>query len=153
MVQLLTLSKRILHEVESLEVDATKSVKNYGSEMVVFFQFFYSQFSSMRSILSLLNESQYKDCFIILRSLLESYLFLLQMMKGNVYKISKDYTIIPNSGHTKKDARDKTLEKWREEQKDREDIIKVKPKGKDQITVNYQLQGFYEKKISDTKDI
>jgi len=75
MEKILTLSEKVLHEVKSLEEDAIEYVENYGSEMIIFFQFFYSQFSSIGSVLLLLKESKYKDCFIILRSIFESYLF------------------------------------------------------------------------------
>lgn len=151
MEKLLALSKRILHEVESLEEDAMEYVENRGHEMIVFFQFFYSQFSSMGSVLLLLKESKYKDCFIILRSIFESYLFLLQMIKGKVYKVSREYAIIPNPGNTKKDARDKTLENWKGEWKKGEkpeykDIVGIDPKGEDKIIVTYKWEGLYEEK-------
>lgn len=151
MESLLTISGRILHEVRSLEEDSMNHVENPGYEMTVFFQFFYSQFISMGSVLLLSKERKYKDSFIILRSIFESYLFLLQMMKCKVYKISREYTIIPSLGSTKKSARDKTLEKWKEawkkvENPEYKDIVGIDKKDEDKIIITYKLEGLYEDK-------
>ena len=151
MNQLLTCSKRILHEIESLEEDSMKYIEKSGYEMTVFYQFFYDQFMSMNSVLILLEKNKYKDCFIILRSILESYLFLLQMMKCETYKNSKEYTIIPNPGSTKEEARNNTLEKWKNEWKrgdkpEYKDIIAINAKNNDKIIITYEWTGLYEEK-------
>jgi hypothetical protein len=109
----------------------------------------------MDSVLILLEKNKYKECFIILRSILESYLFLLQMMKCKIYKNSREYTIIPNPGSTKEEARNNTLKKWKNEWKNGEkteykDIISINPKHNDKIIITYEWTGFYEEK--DTKE-
>lgn len=148
MKRLLTCSERILHEIESLEEDSMKYIKKPGYEMTVFFQFFYAQFTSMDSVLILLKKNKYKECFIILRSILESYLFLLQMMKCKVYKNSIEYTIIPNPGSTKEEARNNTLEKWKNEWKrgDKTEYKDIIAKNDDKIIITYEWTGLYEEK-------
>lgn len=151
MDRLLSISEGIMREVESLEDDAMENIEKLGYEMTVFFQFFYSQFISMGSVLLLLKENKYKDCFIILRSIFESYLFLLQMMRCKVYKFSREFTIIPNSGSTKEEARDNTLKKWKEEWKkggkvEYKDVFDINPSKKDKIIITYKFEGLYDEK-------
>ena len=151
MNRLLTCSKRILLEIESLEEDSMEYIEKPGYEMTVFYQFFYDQFISMNSVLLLLGKNKSKDCFIILRSIFESYLFLLQMMKCKIYKNSREYTVIPNPGSTEEEARNKTLEKWKNDWKKGEkieykDIIALNAKNKDKIIITYEWTGLYDEK-------
>lgn len=106
-----------------------------------------SEFDCMESVLTLLDKSKFEDCYILLRHVFETFLYLWLMLEGEIYQFTRKYRIIPNSGSTKAQARDKTFEKWRREKKSGSpqynDIVNMErgKKDDDAIRVTYQWKG------------
>jgi len=74
-----------------------------------------SEFDCMESIATLLEKNKFEDCYILLRHVLETFLYLWLMLEGEVYHFTRIYHITPNSSSTKIQARDTTFEKWTRE--------------------------------------
>lgn len=135
---------------ENLERDATLGVKSWDNVWSTYFQFFYSEFDSLRSVLLLLQQLKYKDAFILLRSILEYYFFLVLMIKGARYRETQEYRVIPSTRRQLREERDATYEKWvniwKSNKSARPEILAIeKGKAEDVILVRVELKGLYER--------
>ncbi|MEM2129056.1 MAG: hypothetical protein QXZ70_00505 [Candidatus Bathyarchaeia archaeon] len=107
-----------------------------------------SELDCTESIVMLLEKSKFEDCYILLRHVLETFLYLWLMLEGEIYHFTRIYRIIPKAGSTKMQSRDETFEKWRKEKdsglSQYEDIIDIQ-KGKDEdiIKVTYEWKGLF----------
>lgn len=148
--KLLKMSDRCFEEIKSFDESSTMKVKDLSAEMITFNKFFYTQFDTLKSVKILLIETKYKEGFILLRSVFEGYLFLLQMIKGKDYLFTREFTVIPNPGNNNPKARDDTLNKWNEDLKhkkisEHDKIISINPKQNDKIAITYRFEGLFEK--------
>jgi len=105
-----------------------------------------SEFDCMESIATLLEKNKFEDCYILLRHVLETFLYLWLMLEGEVYHFTRIFHIIPNSSNTKIQARDTTFEKWTKEKESRlpqyKDVIDIqKGKAEDVVRVTYEWKG------------
>lgn len=74
--------------------------------------YMFSELDSLISILSMVDGRGYKECMILLRSILEKFLYFWLMFEGRKYRWTHHYFIEPRTSKTRKEARDKTLELW-----------------------------------------
>jgi len=107
-----------------------------------------SEFDCMESIVILLEKEKFEDCFILLRHVFETFLYFWLMLEGKIYRLTRVFKITPNPGNTKKEARDRTFEKWINEWKSGDVQYKnvkdiVKGKEYDEIIVTYEYEGLY----------
>ncbi len=107
---LLDIVKETSKLIENIDNDAIFDMDNYDDIWSIYFQFFYLEFDKIDSTLKLLGYSKFKDCFIILRSILEYYFYLLLMIKGTKYVDLRTFRVIPDK-FEKKEARDETYNK------------------------------------------
>lgn len=142
--------------VSSFEADVSKSVSNgWTSSWTTYLQMFYSQFDSIRTIIQDVKTAKYKDCFILLRSILEHYFFLVLMIKGTKYRATYEYHIEPQTSPSAREARDKTFDKWESDRKSGKLDPKFKAINKghkdDIIHVTIETEGLYEQKDKEKK--
>jgi hypothetical protein len=101
--------KEIRHIIDSvwriIDIPAFPTDTNRKSYM-------FSELDSLISILSIVNGRGYKECMILLRSILEKFLYFWLMFEGRKYRWTHHYFIEPRKSKTGKEARDKTLELW-----------------------------------------
>ena len=139
--------------VTTLNEDCAKGLDWYSS-WATWFDVFYSNFESLRSIIRLLETMSYADCFVILRKVFEYYFLLVLMVRGRKYKETLPYRIVPQGSSAKKDARDATFGKWMEEWKSGESgktehqtIIDIqKGKADDIIRITFHKEGPFDSK-------
>jgi len=145
-----------LRIIQDLQGQATSGFETYREEWSTYFQILHSQCDTLDSILRLLNDGKYKECFILLRTVFETYLVFLLMLKGRRYRETKRFNIIPDPSSNKKDARDRTMEKWVKEWKcgdaKYKNIVAIDPAHDDEgIYVTYELEGLFEEKDIEMK--
>jgi hypothetical protein len=141
--------------ITGFEVDVGKTVTGgWSSSWTTYIQLFYSEFDSIRTIVQNLKVAKYKDCYILLRSVLEYYFVLLLMIRGRRYRETRDYHVIADAS-TVREARDKTFEKWESDRKfgKLNPIVKAINKGHkdDVIHVTIETEGLYEEKDVEKK--
>lgn len=148
-MSLLQISKDTIALVGGLENDALKGLKSYQSYWFVFLDVMATQFDSLSSVITLLEKKMYKDCFDLVRSVLEGYFFLLLMMRGKRYRETREFRVTPTTSRDPKIARDRTMEKWRKGWKSGDHryskVISINPKGDDTISVTIEDEGLYER--------
>lgn len=147
-MSLLQISKDTIALVGGLENDALKGLKSYSLGLCVFLDVTATQFDSLSSVITLLEKKTYKDCFDLIRSVLEGYFFLLLMMRGKRYREIRQFRVIQTTSGDPKIARDLTMEKWKMERKSGDPryskVICIDPKGDDTISVTIEDEGRYE---------
>ena len=138
---------------------AAMGVASWNASWTTFIDIAYAQFDTMRSIIELVRLSRYRECFVLLRTVLEHYAILLLMIKGKKWKETRTYRIDPSSipsGLTLKEARDKKCEEWRRERDtgnpNYRTVKNVTPGHADnQINVTHVFEGLYESKDVERK--
>jgi len=149
-----------LKELEDLVKSGFEIIKDigqdsrYGLEVQdeyydYLFDVIQSEFESLESVYVLVQENKFKDCFRILRPVFEMTLFFWLMVLGKKYRIQHNWIITPKK-KTNPDARNDTLQRWKEEQKNGksefENIISMEAVGNDIIRTVYEYEGMYEEK-------
>lgn len=74
--------------------------------------FLLTEIDTLLAILNLNEQRAYKECFILLRTVLEKFLFFWLMLEGTKYRWTEEYEIHPITSKSSQEARDATLEKW-----------------------------------------
>jgi hypothetical protein len=75
--------------------------------------YLFSELDSLINVLHLSEKIAYKESFIILRTILEKFLYFWLMFEGLKFKRTIHYTIDVITSKNAKEARDKTLKLWR----------------------------------------
>jgi hypothetical protein len=101
------------------------------------------------NVLSLVESRAYKECFILLRTVLEKFLFFWLMLAGNKFRWTDTYTIYPTISKTKREARDTTFDLWKNLNKSGDKRFQYvtmmqKTKAEDTIVVNSEYEGYFE---------
>jgi hypothetical protein len=76
------------------------------------YYFLSTELDTLFRVISLTEIRAYKKSFILLRTVLEKFLFFWLMLEGTTYRWTITYNIIPNKSKTATEARDKTLQLW-----------------------------------------
>jgi hypothetical protein len=71
--------------------------------------YMFSELNTLMSIISMVECKSYKECFILLRSVFEKYLYFWLMFDGRKYKWTTHYFVYRTTSITDREARDKTL--------------------------------------------
>lgn len=74
--------------------------------------YLFTEIDSLMVVVGLVAKGAYKESFILLRAVLEKFLFFWLMFDGLKYKRTIHYTIEPRISKTPREARDKTLGLW-----------------------------------------
>ena len=111
-MDLLELSKETIALVCNFEKDSRTGLDYVQTDWITYFNVMNQQFDSMFSVLDLLERERFRDCFILIRSIFESFFCLLLMLKGELYKETREIKIIPKKGNKPEEARDNTLDLW-----------------------------------------
>ena len=86
---------------------------------------------------------------MLLRGVLEKFLFFWLMFDGKRYQWITQYTIHPKVSRTAREARDTTIAFWRNEKEKGnikfENVLSMDPAGISKIIVKYESEGLYEK--------
>jgi len=77
------------------------------------YYFLRTEIDTLIAALNLSEEKNYKESFILLRTVLEKFLFFWLMHEGKMYRWTITYNIQPIFSKTPKEARDATMELWR----------------------------------------
>jgi hypothetical protein len=147
----LKLIKETLAMSESINKDFFSEAEPVWHTDTLILDILQSEFDCMESILILLAENKFEDSFILLRHILETFLYFWLMLEGKLYRRTRTFNIIPNPGSTVKEARDRTFEKWVTERKAGhsryKDVVNIE-KGRDDaiIRVTYQWKGLFSSK-------
>ena len=143
--------------IKSIDEDLTIGVEVYDTYNDRLFDTIKSEFQSMESTLNLMHVNNYKDSFIILRSIFETLLYFWLMVKGNKYRFTREWTITPKEGHTVKEGRDLTYEQWYRDWKagveNYNNVISMQKKSEDKILLTRELVGLFEEKDTEKKKI
>ena len=135
--------------IENIKGDSTQGLSTADLYYDYLFEMIRSEFDSLESIEDLVEEKKFKDCFTLLRTRLEVLLFFWLMVHGKKYRFLRTLTITTEESSTPKEARDKTLEQWREGKKAKkpnyENIISMEAFEDDKIKVLYEWEGLYDK--------
>jgi hypothetical protein len=145
---LLSLIEETMSIITEIEHEAKRGVEVWSLTWSIYLAMFRSEFETIQSVIDLVKSHRYKDCMVLLRSVFEYYFMLLLMIKGKKYKETRTYRIEPTSSLTLEAARDRTLEKWRQDWRSGKPeyagIIDIQ-KGRDDrvILVTLQSEGLY----------
>ena len=135
--------------IKNISEDSTYGLKVQYEYYNYLFDVIESEFDSLESVYKLVQENKFKDCFRILRSIVEVTLFFWLMVHGKKYRIQRNWIITPKN-KTNPEARDDTLQRWREGQKkdepEFENIISMESVGNEIIRTVYEYEGMYEEK-------
>jgi hypothetical protein len=141
------LAKQTLSSVASFRDSVLKDVDPMHEEYGTYLDVFYSQVGELESVLTLCGDQKYRECFVLLRSVLESHFFLLLMIRGKRYRRYEPYVIIPNLGHAPEEARDLTLDRWKILKKQGNPnyvhVVDMQRLKKNGIMVISELEGLY----------
>jgi hypothetical protein len=110
--------------------------------------FLFTEMNTLMNVMNLNEQKGYKECFILLRTVLEKFLFFWLMFKGRKYRWTVTFHIIPNISKTITEARNKTLELWKNEMKSGNPYLKSvidiqAGKKVDNIIVTYEGEGMF----------
>lgn len=158
------MSNEISSEIDKLKGIAKDGLKiidnlredicyNAGNDFIcedLYFKSIDSEFNSLDTIVMLLDSKLFKECMILLRHTFEMMLYYRLMALGKIYRMTRIFPIIPDSGNTNPKARDDTFVKWMKEWKDdannEKEVIDISKEGNDKIRVTYQHEGLYDAK-------
>ena len=156
-VELETLANKGFKMIKSINEDLTVGVEVYDTYNDILFDTIKSEFQSMESTLTLMYINNYKDSFVILRSIFETLLYFWLMVKGNKYRFTREWTITPKEGHTVKEGRDLTYDQWHHDWKagveNYNNVISMQKKSDDKILLTRELVGLFEEKDTEKKKI
>lgn len=143
------LAKKGFEIINDISQDSRYGMKVQDEYYDYLFDVIQSEFDSLESIYTLAQEKKFKDCFRILRPVFEMTLFFWLMVLGKKYRIQHNWIITPKT-KTNPEARNNTLQRWKEGQKkgesEFENIISMEAVGNDTIRTVYEYEGMYEKK-------
>lgn len=97
------------------EIDKISEIMDRGSSLTNQYRrdFLISEIDTLMNVLSLVETRAYKECFILLRTVLEKFLFFWLMLAGNKFRWTDTYTIYPTISNTRREARDATFDLWK----------------------------------------
>jgi hypothetical protein len=112
--------------------------------------FLFSEIDTLIATLRLLENRFYKESFIIIRTVLEKFLYFWLMLEGRKYRWPVNYRVQPKTSLTVKEARDNTLDLWQREKKSGnqnfDEIINIQRGSRnDEFIVTYESEGLYAK--------
>lgn len=113
--------------------------------------FLLTEFDSLVHVLELIESKGYKEALILIRSSFEKFFYFWLMLEGKKYRWTMRHYIQRSTSSTDREARDITLEKWREAKKRGDplytEVIDIQP-GKEEnvIVTNYEWTGLEVKK-------
>ena len=132
-----------------LERDALRNLKSLRADWSVYLDLAMTQFDSLESVLSLLKKKAYKDCFTILRSVLEGTFFLKLMIYGKKFRETQFVKVSPENGSDPENLRDKIVEQWKKEKKAGKPAFKkvvaggINTQGEDLIRITIEDEALY----------
>jgi hypothetical protein len=112
--------------------------------------YLYSELDTLIATLGLLETGKYKESFIVIRTVLEKFLYFWLMMKGRKYRWNRTFHVRPNVGSTAKTARDNTANLWKQQKElgnpDYKDILNIQKSSchDDEFIVTYEPEGLFE---------
>lgn len=129
------------------EVPGTKVFAMFTDD--VRFAYFQTELESSIIVLEMMEKEQFKECFILLRSILEKFLYFWLMMEERRYRRKVDWQIQQQISASVLEARDKTCDLWlklkKEGHESMKDAVSIQ-KGKKEniITVIYEHEGYFQ---------
>src|SRR5438093_1480527 len=102
---------------EALERHCMNEMGYSSTEFFMIFNLYRFALNRLNSVTTLLSESKFEDCFILLRTVFETYMHLLLVTKGKRYRETVPVRVKPNAESTAEEARDKKYDKWVQEWK------------------------------------
>jgi hypothetical protein len=110
--------------------------------------FLFSELDTLSTVIDILKVKKYKECFILLRTVLEKFLFFWLMFEGKKYRHPMFYTITRQTSRTDREARDSALERWKNEwsngDENFKEVLSIQPgKADNVIIVLYEHTGEY----------
>jgi len=143
------LAEETLRLVASIRGSVLTGLDSMHEEYGTYLDVFCSQVDKLESTLLLCRDQKYKECFVLLRSILESHFFLLLMTRGKRYRRYETYVIIPDPGHTPEEARNLALCRWRMLKRQGHPnyvhVVEMHRLKKDGILVISELEGLYQR--------
>jgi len=129
--------------------DALANVQSLRVDWSVYLDITLTQFDSLESVLFLLKNKAYRDCFNILRSALEGTFFLKLMLYGKKFRETRLFKVLPEDSSDPKILRDKILGKWKQEKQAGNPNFKkvidgsINPQDDDLISMTIEDEGLY----------
>ena len=146
----MTIDSKVLRRIGN-KMDDMFALVNKPSYPTSYNQHFFllTERDTLLTTLSLVKLRSYKESFILLRTVLEKFLFFWLMLQGRKYRWTETYNIIPKTSQNSKEARDKTLELWKKERKLGSSKLKnainiqASKKPDNQIYVTFEEEGLF----------
>lgn len=135
---------------KGLQRDALRNLESLRVDWSVYLDLAMTQFDSLESVLFLLRRKAYKDCFTILRSVLEGTFFLKLMIYGKKFREARFIKVSPKDGSDPENLRDEIVEQWKKEKKAGSSAFKkvvdggINTQGKDLIRITIEDEGLYQ---------
>ncbi len=112
--------------------------------------FLLAEMDSLERVIELFEKRAYKESFILLRTVIEKFLYFWLMLEGKRYRWTKYFRVnTKSSSDSVKEGRDNTVNIWRDGKKkgfpDYRNIIDIQPdkKQEDIIVVTYEDDGYF----------
>lgn len=112
--------------------------------------YFYTEMETLSVVLDLMEKKQHKECLILLRTVLEKFLYFWLMMDGRKYRHKTEFRVKRQASKTVEE-RDNIYQLWlklkKEGSPDFADAVSIqKGKEPDVIVVVYESEGYYNEK-------
>lgn len=146
---LLELARNTISLSRELEKAALRNLESLRVDWSVYLDLAMTQLDGLESVLSLLEKKAYKDCFAILRSVLEGTFFLKLMIYGKRFRETRFIKVSPKDSSDPENLRDKIVEQWKKEKKAGNPAFKnvvdggINTQGKDLILITIEDEGLY----------
>ena len=76
--------------------------------------YFFNEIESLMLVIDIAETKKYKQSLILIRSVFEKFLYFWLMFCGKRYRWTYPYRIIPRTSSSPREARDRTIESWRQ---------------------------------------
>lgn len=112
--------------------------------------YLYSELDTLVATLGLLEKAMYKESFIIIRTILEKFLYFWLMLEGRKYRLTRTFHINPKVSSASMIARDKTADLCKKEKSlgnpNYKDILNIQKslRHDDEIVVTYEPEVLFE---------
>lgn len=147
--EMIVLGESTTQLVGPLKDDSVAGLKTSWEHHAVLLDLAESEFRSLESVIRLLKEARYKDCFTLLRTVLESHLHSMLMMEGRKFRDVRRYKVTPDSGRTPMEARDAAIARWRAEAEGGKypGVVEISPDSRydDVVIVIREQDGLFDK--------
>lgn len=118
----------------------------------------YGEIITLEAILELSEKNSFKECFIILRSVLEKLLYFWLLLHGKRYKGRKEFTVHSKDNKSGNERRDEIFNKWKKLKKENHenfrDIKSIEKHSKidNILIITYETSGLFDENDKEKKE-